>query len=180
MKRAGVADRHGRERGDVAAVDLDGQGLGPEPGPMTGRGRPDNDASGSRKRARAACNDRRSRSSKKALRPVKSLPGTPSSSRSTCSAVRRWNGTSTGMSSRAAAASKRSSKPCHSRRRPGGQRARADRPRRVGHDPAQVELHRPAETLADRAGPQRAVVAEQVGLGLDGIRPAPAHRQPRT
>ena len=60
-----------------------------------------------------------------------------------------------------------------SRRRPGSERTRADRPRRVGYDPAQVELHRLAETLADRASPQRAVVAEQVGLGFDVIGPAP-------
>ncbi len=59
------------------------------------------------------------------------------------------------------------------RSRPWSECSRADRSGRVGYDPAQVELHRPAESLADWASPQGAVVAEQVGLGLDVIGPAP-------
>ncbi len=60
------------------------------------------------------------------------------------------------------------------RGRPRRDRALPDRLRGVRHDPGQVELGDPAESLAGRAGAQCAVEPEQVRLGLDVLGPAPA------
>src|SRR5262249_18413313 len=70
------------------------------------------------------------------------------------------------------------------RRRPGRDGSFADGLRWIGDDPRQVELGRPAEALAGRAGPERAVEPEEPGLRREMIGAAPAappaaHEGPR-
>jgi hypothetical protein len=49
-----------------------------------------------------------------------------------------------------------------------------DRPGGIRHDPGEVQLGDPAESLAVRAGAERAIEPQQVGLGLDLLGPASA------
>ena len=59
-------------------------------------------------------------------------------------------------------------------RGPGGDGAVGDRLRAVGEDPVEVEVDHAAEPLAGRAGAERAVVAEQPGVGVAVVGPAAA------
>ncbi len=103
----------------------------------------------------------------KPRRPAKDVPGTPSTTRRTCSGVRRLNGRSTGMSSVSAAASRSSRY-----RRCDGVVHGAIAPCRIdleqsGTIRSTVELGDLAQALADGAGSQRPAESEEVRLRLD-------------
>ena len=159
-------------RGDVEPADLDGQRLGPEPGPAAGGAGASSPAIGSGRPGRASCT-----TSTPAAGRTRAGPGSPCRGRPRRSAApARASVARTARRSAGRAPGRASSRSCElaavGRGRPGGDRAVAERLRRVGDDPAEVEVDDPAEPLARRAGAERAVVAEEPGVGLEVIEPA--------
>ena len=169
--RADLADLQCRDGGDIEPAQPHGQGLGPEPRPVAvGAGRvapPSAQEDPDVHLVRLPFQP-----PEKPAKPGEPASGEPLDDQPTCSGVSRLKGTSVGRPSPGASVEQVLEHPPVGRGGPGGDRPVAERLRRVGDDPVEVKVDDPAEPLAGRAGSERAVVAEQAGVGLGVVAPA--------